>query len=661
MPQPLTLNTPGRWGVNEQEQNQLLHPNWATVADGLVINDSGQIQCRGALDLISTDGAASEILRSFVYVASDGTERIIHALVNKIVEGIADLDDAGTDITPASTPTNGFWQFQNFNGKVVGWQASHTPIVKSGAGDFANISASTGTLPDGDCVCAAYGRLWAVDDDGQTVRYCALLDETKWATADGGGSIDMRNVWPNGMDRVQAIKAFGGTLVIFGRKSIVIYTDSSGSALGIDPTQMYVVDTISGTGCVARDSVAEVAEGDLVFLAEVGLQSLGRVIQNKDNPLDSISWQIGDRLSAAIATEVVSASDTRTWAGSYIPGLDQYMLVHTTTEDVYVFHVGGRTQDEKGRLVVPITIWDTSILVNIRMFITTRSGITYTTGSSTHELYKYDTSLSLDEGSAAIAVTFESGWLDQEAQQLLLLKMVQLTFLNPATISTAITLRYAADYSTTLATYAAQAAKNTARMIFLYDPSSDQTEGQYFKFGFSDTSFGRKVLAQIHAQFKATRTAFIHKNFSDANPSEVFVDGTPSMEASRTLVATTGTATLPEIKFDADGTLVLTNPNSLVFTLDGDAITSPYTVPDEWWLGGAFNGADYEVRLTVDSGVAASGSGAAADVWHALSTDRTFIVNHGTNPPLDSVWTFEIRDAASLLVLATSEWAIHTE
>src|SRR3989304_491088 len=286
MPAPLTLTTPGRWGVNEQEKNQLLHPNWAAVADGLVVNDAGQLQCRGALDLVSTDGAPTEILRQFAYITSAGTETVISATATKIIAGTTDLDDAGSDITPTGAPTNGYWQFQNFNGKVVGWQAGHTPIVWNGAGDFAVITAATGTLPDGDCVLAALGRVWAVDDDGQTVRYCALLDETKWATADGGGAIDMRNVWPQGMDRVVALASFGGSLVIFGQRNIVVYTDGAGSALGVDPAQMYVVDTIEGTGCAARDTVVVVGEGDLVFLSELGGQSFQRLIVQKDNPLE---------------------------------------------------------------------------------------------------------------------------------------------------------------------------------------------------------------------------------------------------------------------------------------------------------------------------------------------------------------------------------------
>lgn len=531
MPAPLTLPTPGRWGVNEQERNQLLHPNWATIADSLVINDSGNIQCRGGLNLISTDGAPSEILRQFVYVNSAGNETVISTTATKIISGVGDLDDTSTDITPTGAPTNGYWQFQNFNGKVVGWQASHTPIVWSGSGDFATITAASGTLPDGDCVLSAFGRLWAVDDDGQTVRYSALLDETRWHEDDGGGAIDMRNVWPKGMDRVQAIAAFGANLIIFGRRQTVVYTDGSGSTLGIDPTQMYVVDTID-TGCVCRDSVTIIGEGDLVFLSEVGLQSLGRVIASKDNPLATVSWQIADRLAEAIQTEIASATDLRTWTGAYIPATGQYMLTHTTTEDVYVFHFGGAARDEQGRPLIPITIWDTSILLNIRGFVTRRSGITYTTGGSTHEIYQYDPLLSTDEGDAAIPVVFDTGWLDPGGELLKLLKMVQITVLNEDGIDSALTLRFAADYSTDTDTLTPLRTQGTERCIFLYDPSGD-VEGQYFKLGFTDTSFGLKELTQIMAQFKTGRTAFIHKNFDDV-VDESYVAPSPPVISSLT-------------------------------------------------------------------------------------------------------------------------------
>lgn len=613
MPQPLTLTTPGRWGVNEQEQNQLLHPNWATKADGLVINDSGNLQCRGALNLISTDGAPSEILRQFIYVNSAGNEVVISTTATKIISGTGDLDDASTDITPTGAPTNGYWQFQNFNGKVVGWQANHTPIVWSGSGDFAVITASSGTLPDGDCVLSAWGRLWAVDDDGQTIRICALLDETKWATADGGASIDMRNVWPKGMDRVVALAAFGGNLVIFGRRSIVIYTDGSGSSVGVDPAQMYVVDTIA-TGCACRDSVAEVAEGDLLFLSEVGLQSLGRVITNKDNPLGTISWQIADRLQAAIQTEIASATDLRTWTGSYIPGTSQYMLTHTTTEDVYVFHYGGAAQDDKGRGVVPITIWDTSILTNIRGFITRRSGITYTTGSSTHEIFQYDPLLSLDESNAAIPVIYDSGWLDlggDFSQINKLLKMVQITVLNEAGIDSALTLRYAADYSTDTDTLTPLLTQDNERCVFLYDPSGD-IEGQYFKLGFSDTSFGLKELTQITAQFKTGRTAFIHKNFNDvvdesftAPTAPVITSLSPSVRLAGSAAFTmtiTGTGftvdSIASIDGDERVTTFVSSTSLQVAMLAGDIDTAgEFDITVENVIGGTSNAA----TLTVTS------------------------------------------------------------
>lgn len=532
MPIPVTHNSPGSWGVNEQEKNQLLHPNWATVADGLVLSTARQLATRGGLTLVSTDNATAEILRQFVYVDSTGTETVISAIATKIISGVGDLDDASTDITPTGTPTNGYWQFQNFNGKVVGWQASHTPIYWSGSGDFAVITASTGTLPDGDCVCSAFGRLWAVDDDGQTVRYCALLDETKWAAADGGGSIDMRNVWTQGMDRVTAIAAFGSNLVIFGRKHIIFYTDGQGSPLGLDPTQMYVVDTVEGTGCISRDSVAHIGNGDLVFLSTAGLQSLSRVIQNKDNPLSAVSWQIADRIQAAIATEVVSATDLRTWAGTYIPKLRQYMLVHTTNEDVFVFHCDDPVQDEKGRSLMPITIWDTSILTNIRFFTVKRDGTVYTTGGS-NDIYSY-TTVAVDQGSTAVATQFDSGWIDFDGDSGQhpdkLLKIAQLTVLNPSGRDSIITFRYAADYSTTIDSVTANTS-SLSRIVNLYDPTGD-IEGQYFKIGFSDPDAGGKSYQQFVLHFKTGRTAFIHKKFGVADTDVNGVDGSGIVSAA---------------------------------------------------------------------------------------------------------------------------------
>lgn len=522
-PIPVPFNAPGQWGVNFQERDQLLHPNWATVADSLVLNDAGLLQGRGAFNVQTTTGGASENFRQFVYINAAGTEVVLTTQATKIYAGITDLTSAGGDVTSATAPTAGYWKFANFNGKVVGWQKSHTPIVKT-SGDFADIVASTGTLPDGDAMVAAFGRIWAVDDDRQTIRYCALLDETKWDSADGGGAIDMRNVWTQGMDQVMAIAAFGANLVIFGRKHIVFYSDGQGSSIGLDPTQAYVVDTIEGTGCVARDTVASIGEGDLVFLSDVGLQSIRRLVQQKDNPLVTISWQIADDLGAYILADLAAlgspSDDLRSFTGAYLPSTKQYMLTRDSgsTTDVWVFHFDGRTTDEKGRELIPITFWDTEVLSNLKGFITTRAGIVYCTGGASHHMYKYDTSAALDATSTAIAADYESGWLDlsgspEVAAMQKTLKFGQVTVNNPAGTSSAITFKHAADFNATM-TEKDSIAKSATRIVELYDTTGD-IEGQYFKMGLSDTSFGRKVIQQMSLYFKPGRTASLHTNTND--------------------------------------------------------------------------------------------------------------------------------------------------
>jgi len=68
--------------------------------------------------------------------------------------------------------------------------------------------------------------------------------------------------------------------------------DGSGSVLGIDPTTMYVVDTIEGTGAIGQASVTNIGEGDLWFVSPRGVQSLGRVVQEKVNPLTGITDEV---------------------------------------------------------------------------------------------------------------------------------------------------------------------------------------------------------------------------------------------------------------------------------------------------------------------------------------------------------------------------------
>jgi hypothetical protein len=357
--QPVTLVGPGHKGLNKEREYNLLPSDWATEALNMVLTRPGQITARNGwqtqTDTAITNTPNIDVL--FEYVEKDGTVTVITAADNKIFQGISDYSVSGNDITPATTPTGDNWQFMNFNGKVVGVQSGHTPIVWDSTGDFADITASTGTLPDGPCGTSAFGRLWIVDDDLQTIRYCALLDETEWAEADGGGQIDMSNIWTLGMDKVVAISALGSNLVVFGERHIVFFGDDSGSEIGLTPTDLYVTDTMEGTGCIARDSVVSIGEGDLWYLSANGVQSLRRVVQTQNNPVETVHKTVNQYVLDLITAQRGGNSGFDPVRAIFSPQNAFYLLLLPESSRILCINTRSPIQTLDGQMTYGTTEW----------------------------------------------------------------------------------------------------------------------------------------------------------------------------------------------------------------------------------------------------------------------------------------------------------------
>ena len=294
MPAPtnvITAPEPAFLGLNKERQQVLQEPSWCIEAQNAIIDGAGRLAARKGRDTLTSSpiGGVPAIRSVFEYIQTDGDVFVVSATAANLYSGTTTL----TAITGALTPTAGRWQFVNFNGNVYGWQKSHTPIVWNGTGNFAALTASDGgTVPDGDAVVAAFGRIWALDDDKQTIRYCALLNATQWDVSNGAGSIDMRSVWTRGMDEVVAITAYGSRLVVFGKRHIIMWTDGQGSDIGLDPVNMYVEQSIEGVGAIARDSVQQIGELDVMFWSESGVRSLRRSLSEKPSPLNDSSGNI---------------------------------------------------------------------------------------------------------------------------------------------------------------------------------------------------------------------------------------------------------------------------------------------------------------------------------------------------------------------------------
>jgi hypothetical protein len=218
-----------------------------------------------------------------------------------------------------------------------------------------------GSLPTGytttdfqpNCALAAYGRIWLADiiGDRQTVYFSRLLDGSDFAGGDSG-SLSLNAVFPNN-DKIVALAAHNGFLIVFGRNNIAIYGNP------IDVTQLTLVEYIPNVGCIARDSVVSTGT-DLIFLSDAGVRSLTRVIQEKSLPFRDLSKNVRDELIA----NVISETNTAAIKATYFNRDAFYLLALPTSKIVYCFDTRQPMQDGSYR----VTKWDS---IEPRSFVVT--------------------------------------------------------------------------------------------------------------------------------------------------------------------------------------------------------------------------------------------------------------------------------------------------
>jgi hypothetical protein len=396
---PISLVSPGRSGLNKQNEAAILGPEWATEAYNSVFDISGRLTARRGWSPSTTTPMTGTPIVDVIheYIRLDGSRTIISAGGLKIWQGVT----APADVTNTATITVGDnWQFINFADVCIGFQQGEQPI-RSTATNFSDIVPSAGTAPQGNCGLGAFGRVWGADLDKQTIKYSDLLDELTW-TGGSAGSIDMTSVWPNGMDEIVAMAAYNGSLVVFGKNTIVFWRDEFGSALGLDPLTIYVSDTIIGTGCIARDSVQQIDNGDILFLSANGVQSLQRLIQERSNPIMNVSMNVRDYLLGFVANE--SVAEIRSL---YAPKEGFYLLILPTSQRVFCFDTRARLQDGSYR----VSEWASRIKAGVRANDNTVYISLAHLGGRIGTYAGYN-----DRDSSNNAITYDfkynSGWLD---------------------------------------------------------------------------------------------------------------------------------------------------------------------------------------------------------------------------------------------------------
>ena len=340
--QNITIAAPGFNGVNTQLSPLSLGPEWAAIADNCVIDESGRVASRKGMDVETTSNAIlsgdtiTPVCR--FYNTTTSSDLTISAGNNLIMSGTTTL----TDITPvAATVTDDDWQMVTFNDDLYLVQEGHDMLMyDTSAATCLRVTdhvSGLGVPSAPTCALGAFGKLWVAKDD--TLWWSDTLIGPAFSGG-ASGSLNLNQVWPAGDDTVTALAEHNGFLIIFGRKSIVIYSGAE------SPANMTLSDPVRDIGCVARDSVQSIGT-DLVFLSHNGLRSLGRTIQEKSSP-------IGD-VSKNVHTDIITARKLETGSirAIYSPNNGFYLIVFPTTMQVFCFDARlGRLEDGSFRTTV---------------------------------------------------------------------------------------------------------------------------------------------------------------------------------------------------------------------------------------------------------------------------------------------------------------------
>ena len=304
-----SVAAPGFFGLNTQDASVQLENGFALQALNAVIDKSGRIGSRKGWvkthPTTPTELGTSAIEQISELIGTDGTKYVLAAGNNKLFKlvgtTLSEITYGGGGVAPTITASN--WSIATLNNKTYFFQSGHDPLIfdpSLSTSQYRRVSEHptySGTVPQGNVVISAYGRLWVADlsSNKQIVYFSDLAAGTVWF---GGtsGSLDVSQVWTNGSDQITALGAHGGFLVIFGLRQTLIYQNPQ------DPNVMSLLEGINRIGCIARDSVKNISN-DMLFLSDAGVRSFLRLVQEKSMPMRDISKNVRDDLLGIIPGE----------------------------------------------------------------------------------------------------------------------------------------------------------------------------------------------------------------------------------------------------------------------------------------------------------------------------------------------------------------------
>jgi hypothetical protein len=353
--QTASVAAPGFFGLNTQDSPLNLDSGFALVATNCVIDQYGRIGSRKGWSRVNSSSGnlgANNVGVIHELVQSDGTITVLFAGNNKLFKldgsnAVVELTYGGGGSAPTITASN--WSCASLNGITYFFQTGHDPLIFDPAVSTTTYrrvtekSGYVGTVPSGDIVLSAFGRLWVANTATvkNTVYFSDLLAGHVWSTGTAG-SLNVDRVWPSGSDEVQGLAAHNGFLIIFGKRQILVYANAT------TPSTMSLSDTVGGIGCLSRDSIQSTGK-DVLFLSNSGVRSFARTIIEKSAPLGDLSKNVRNDLMGIVAGETLANIKS-----VYSEKEAFYLLTLPSVKEVYCFDTRTQLQDGAFR----VTKWD---------------------------------------------------------------------------------------------------------------------------------------------------------------------------------------------------------------------------------------------------------------------------------------------------------------
>lgn len=429
---PFTITAPGFFGLNTSDSPVDLSSNFSLEANNCVIDKAGRVASRKGwtkAHAANTDLSTSAVTCIGELIRTDGTSTIVAAgggfLFKLVGTTLTTLTYGGGGVAPTISANN--WKFCQLNDVAMFWQSGYDPLIYDPAVStttFRRLNEKTGTagtVYQCNEAISAYGRVWACSTatDKQTIVWSDLLTPHIW-TGGTSGSLDLRKIWPLGGDEIVALAAHNNLLFIFGKKQILIYSGAQ------DPATMVLSDSIVGIGCIARDSVQNTGE-DIIFLANDGVRSVMRTIQEKSAPMRTLSRNVHQDIIDLVQVETGNVKSGYSVSNTF------YLITFPSSEITYCFDIRAPLQDGSSRT----TTWQQ---INPTAYYETKTGVLYLGQAGyvgKHEGY-YDDSLQY-------RMSYFTTWIDFEAPiQTSILKKAILTLIGLS--NQTIVFKWAYDY-----------------------------------------------------------------------------------------------------------------------------------------------------------------------------------------------------------------------